>query len=431
MEYIKLGKIATVEISGVDKKTTEGEQEVRLCNFVDVYHNWAITSELRDSFMSATAKVSEIDKFKLRKGQVAITKDSETRDDIGIPTYIADTFDDVILGYHCALITPNEEKLTGKYLNALLHSDYAKKYFECNASGSGQRYTLSIDTLNDFPVPMRTIEEQKRIGHILSSIDKKICLNKAINHNLEEQARQLYEYWFLQFDFPNSEGEPYRSSGGEMKYCTELKRYIPVHWNVLKLFDAVNVLYGFPMSTELFTDDSSYLPIVRIRDILDGTTSAYSKEKINDKYRLEKGDVVVGMDGNFHMNYWHNNTDYLIQRCVRLRMTKDNNISAIQTLLSIEPYIKAKENNAKGSTVGHLSDKDMKSLYILEPVNNSHFKPKELFNSILQIILENRGEIIELTRNKQMLLPLLISSQVDISSLNYDLYASLKQNVYL
>jgi len=101
--------------------------------------------------------------------------------------------------------------------------------------------------------------------------DRHFASKKHINHNLEEQARQLYEYWFLQFDFPNSEGEPYRSSGGEMKYCTELKRYIPVHWNVLKLFDAVNVLYGFPMSTELFTDDSSYLPIVRIRDILDSS----------------------------------------------------------------------------------------------------------------------------------------------------------------
>lgn len=106
MGKYRLGEIATVEISGVDKKIKDGEKKIRLCNFVDVYYNWAITIVQHDSFMPATARPNEISKFQLRKGQVALTKDSETRDDIGISTYIADDFDDVILGYHCALITP-------------------------------------------------------------------------------------------------------------------------------------------------------------------------------------------------------------------------------------------------------------------------------------------------------------------------------------
>lgn len=76
--------------------------------------------------MLATARPNEISKFQLKKGQVALTKDSETRYDIGIPTYIADDFEDVILGYHCALISPNKDILDGRYLNALLHTDYAK-----------------------------------------------------------------------------------------------------------------------------------------------------------------------------------------------------------------------------------------------------------------------------------------------------------------
>ena len=180
----KLRDIATVEISGVDKKHKEGESPVMLCNFVDVYYNWAITSEMVNNFMEATARPNEIERFKLKKGQVAITKDSETRFDIGIATYIADDFDNVILGYHNALITPNPEKLNGKYLNALLHTDYARKYFANNASGSGQRYALSVDALNDFPVPLIPLEEQIRIGNIFSSIDQKIALNRAINDNL-------------------------------------------------------------------------------------------------------------------------------------------------------------------------------------------------------------------------------------------------------
>ena len=231
MRKYKLGDIATVEISGVDKKIKDGEKEIRLCNFVDVYYNWAITTAQHDSFMLATARPNEISKFKLKKGQVALTKDSETRDDIGIPTYIADDFDDAILGYHCALVTPNKDILDGRYLNALLHTDYAKKYFACNASGSGQRYALSVEALNSFPVPIIPLHEQKQIGEIFSALDKKIELNKRINQNLEAMAKQLYDYWFVQFDFPNEEGKPYKSNGGKTVWNEKLKREIPDGWD--------------------------------------------------------------------------------------------------------------------------------------------------------------------------------------------------------
>ena len=100
MKKYKLGNISTIEISGVDKKCKDGETPIKLCNFTDVYYNWAITSEMEGNFMEATARPNEIERFKLKRGQVALTKDSETRFDIGIATYIADDFDNVILGYH-------------------------------------------------------------------------------------------------------------------------------------------------------------------------------------------------------------------------------------------------------------------------------------------------------------------------------------------
>lgn len=180
----KLADIAKIEISGVDKKTIEGEIPVRLCNFVDVYYNWAITKEKAKSFMVASAKQTEIDKCSIGKGMVAITKDSETRDDIGVATYIADDFDNVVLGYHCALIIPNSAVVDGKYLNAFMHTRYIQKYFENNASGSGQRYTLSNDTIGNIPVLLPSIDEQHTIGKVLADIDRKIELNKRINDNL-------------------------------------------------------------------------------------------------------------------------------------------------------------------------------------------------------------------------------------------------------
>ena len=193
LKKYKLADIAKIEISGVDKKTIEGEIPVRLCNFVDVYHNWAITKDKAEHFMLASAKQAEIDKCSIAKGQVAITKDSETRDDIGIATYFADDFDNVVLGYHCALITPDPTIVDGKYLNAFMHTKYIQKYFENNASGSGQRYTLSNSTINTIPVLLPSLTEQHTIGKVLADIDRKIELNKQINANLLLLVRSLKE----------------------------------------------------------------------------------------------------------------------------------------------------------------------------------------------------------------------------------------------
>ena len=413
MRKYKLGDIATVEISGVDKKIKDGEEDIRLCNFVDVYYNWAITMARHDSFMLATARPNEISKFQLKKGQVALTKDSETRDDIGISTYIADDFNDVILGYHCALITPNKDILDGRYLNALMHTGYAKKYFAFNASGSGQRYALSAETLNSFPVPVIPLQKQKQIGEIFSALDKKIELNKQINQNLEAMAKQLYDYWFVQFDFPNEEGKPYKSSGGEMVWNNKLKREIPEGWKVKSIFEELDVQYGYPFSTELFTETETSIPVVRIRDIVANTVSAYTTEDTDSKYLLNKGDLVIGMDGNFHINYWSDDISYLNQRSVRLRALNDSNVSIIQARLDIEPYIKAKEARAKGSTVGHLSDKDMKELYVMVP---PEYGARNEFDALLYQIILNRNEIISLTKQRDHLLPLLMNGQVSVNS---------------
>lgn len=408
----KLADIAKIEISGVDKKTIEGEIPVRLCNFVDVYYNWAITKEKAKSFMVASAKQTEIDKCSIGKGMVAITKDSETRDDIGVATYIADDFDNVVLGYHCALIIPNSAVVDGKYLNAFMHTRYIQKYFENNASGSGQRYTLSNDTIGNIPVLLPSIDEQHTIGKVLADIDRKIELNKRINDNLEAMARQLYDYWFVQFDFPNEKGKPYKSSGGDMVWNEKLKREIPEGWNVANVFDELSVQYGFPFSTELFTEEPTSIPVVRIRDILENSVSAYSEEEVDEKYKLQKQDLLVGMDGNFHMNYWNDNVSYLNQRSVRLRAKSKSTVSIMQAKYDIAPYIKAKELRAKGSTVGHLSDKDLKELFVLV-CPNIDFRNK--FDSILAEIIENRCEMIELTKQRDELLPLLMNGQATVN----------------
>ena len=232
-------------------------------------------------------------------------------------------------------------------------------------------------------------------------------------------AKQLYDYWFVQFDFPNEEGKPYKSSGGKMVWNDKLKREIPDGWSAKSIFDEMSVQYGFPFSTEDFTEEVTSIPVVRIRDILDNTISAYSREETDDKYRLNEADLLIGMDGNFHMNYWIDNIAYLNQRSVRLRSKQKSNVSIVQARYDIEPYIKAKEQRAKGSTVGHLSDKDLKELKVMVCPNR---RMRDALDSLLYRIIANRKENSCLTKQRDDLLPLLMNGQV---SVNYHLYAPL------
>lgn len=192
---VKLKNIADVIISNVDKKVKENEKKVYLCNFTDVYNNYAITKKMYNNFMIASASKSQIDKFSIKKGYLAITKDSETRDDIGVGTFFADNFENLLLGYHCALIKPNESLVNSKFLNAYIQSPFARKYYELNASGSGQRYTLTIDAIADTPIYLPPYDVQLKIGHLLSEIDKQIERNNAIVKRLQVLTHITFDYF--------------------------------------------------------------------------------------------------------------------------------------------------------------------------------------------------------------------------------------------
>lgn len=198
-----------------------------------------------------------------------------------------------------------------------------------------------------------------------------------------------------------------------MVWNEKLKREIPAYWNVKNIFDAINVLYGYPFNADLFTDKETTIPIVRIRDIIEGKTSAYTTEESDPKYKLKEKDIVIGMDGNFHMSIWHNNNAYLNQRCVRLRTLDNSTISALQIFYATQPYIKSREKTIIGSTVGHLSDKDMKALYIIEPTNNTYFVPRQAMDVIAQQIIDNKQECELLLKQRDELLPLLMNGQVN------------------
>ena len=395
----KLKDLATVDISSIDKKMYEGEKPVRLCNFTDVYKNWAITKKLYPFLMKATAKDRDIDKFLLRKGQVAITKDSETRDDIGIPTYIADDFDDVVLGYHCALISPGEY-LDGKYLSAYLNSKMAKKYFEGYASGSGQRYTLTLDSINNFQIWLPDISSQKKLSKVLSDLDKKMALNTRINAELEAMAKQLYDYWFVQFDFPDEYGKPYKSFGGKMVYNETLKREIPEGWTVSTIGEILDKVEKTPRIT---TDD--YLNYGKY-PIIDQTSDVYIIGFTNNEEAiLNQYPAIVFGDHSCAVKY----VNFPFARGAdgtQIVLSMNNNVS-VEYL-----YFYMKGINISKGYARHFSF--IKDYPLIIPSYFLTKKYQAITEKLFMMVKKQRFEIIYLTHLRDSLLPMLMNGQVTI-----------------
>ncbi len=421
MRKVRLGDLANVDISGIDKKTKDGEQAVRLCNFTDVYYNWAITKNMYDGLMQASASESDIETFSLRKGQVAITKDSETREDIGVATYIADDFEDVVLGYHCALIAPKndipeDERIYGKYLNALLHTKYAQKYFSNNATGSGQRYTLSKEAVEDMPVYLPSYKEQVRIGDYLSDIDKKIEINNLINAELETMAKQIYDYWFVQFDFPNEDGKPYKSSGGNMVWNETLKKEIPEGWITKQLQDLI-VCEANSTIPGSHLRDLDYCPIDEIPIRSMSFAGGKNWQEANSSLQLyDKCDILIGaMRVYFHRCCIASKPGVTRTTTLVLKPRIIKHLSFIYQLCNEERTFLYATKVSTGTQQPYVTWDALSSLDVPYPADEDIISSYcEYTKESINAVLKNVIEINELQSLRDYLIPLLMNGQVTI-----------------
>lgn len=187
-EVKKLKFIASVQASNVDKKSYEGEKEVLLCNYVDVYKNEFISSKL--SFMSATATSEQVYKLGLQIDDVIITKDSETPDDIGVAAIVIEDIKNLVCGYHLYLLRAHGDDITGNYLFRFLQSRVIKGYFETRSNGV-TRFGLGSYGVKNVSFPVPSLQEQKQIADFLdvetAKIDKAVAL-------IESQIEKLKEY---------------------------------------------------------------------------------------------------------------------------------------------------------------------------------------------------------------------------------------------
>lgn len=286
---------------------------------------------------------------------------------------------------------------------------------------------ITFDLLSEYAFYIPLLEEQKRISNVISFIDKKIELNKRINDNLEAMAKQLYDYWFVQFDFPNEEGKPYKSSGGAMVWNEKLKHEIPQKWSDCVLGDYIGrITNGLnPRKNFVLGNGNNYY--VTIRSLV-GTTIDWNNcdrcddealSKINSRSQLQIGDIIFSAIGTIGRTYYilEEPTNWNISETSFTLRAKENvpNDFFYGMLRSNEIQIKA-DKAAMGSTLRCLVMDSLCSLQYIEIPSYMMKLFAAKVSPLYRQIHRNNKEIAELTKQRDELLPLLMNGQASVNS---------------
>lgn len=165
----------------------------------------------------------------------------------------------------------------------------------------------------------------------------------------------------------------------------EIPFKIPESWGWTKVFDCVEILYGYPFDSNLFNENDEGFPLIRIRDILPSKTNTYTTEQADDRYIVREGDMIVGMDGNFNVRFWNSEPAYLNQRVCKIR-TKGDVLSQKFLYYYLPLALDNIFQSVSFVTVKHLSDKHLRNMYIpLPPLAEQHrivAKIEQLMNEI-------------------------------------------------
>lgn len=236
---------------------------------------------------------------------------------------------------------------------------------------------------------------QHRIASILSAYDDLIENNRRQIKLLEEAAQRLYREWFVELRFPGHEG-------------VKVVDGVPEGWKKQKLVDIADVQYGFAFDGKCFNNQRSGTPIIRIRNIPDGTTSDYTTESADSRYVVHNGEIVVGMDGEFHINTWNGEDAYLVQRTCCIRPT-DKALNGWLLYAIYEP-IKFYEKTVVGSTVAHLGKKHVDTIELLTSPSNLYKPFVSLYKKRQVLLNQNR----KLSKARDHLLPKLMSREMEV-----------------
>ena len=355
---------------------------------------------------------------KLQRDDIVLT----TRGTVGnVALYSQEVpFSNIRINSGMVIIRVNRNFWHPYFVYLFFQSHLFKKQISRLISGSAQPQ-LPISILETVSIPQLTLDEQKEIIFNIKSIDQKIQINNQINQELEAMAKTLYDYWFVQFDFQDQNGKPYKSSGGKMVYNQELKREIPEGWGVEKLGELAQFKNG--INYEKTSSGSEKVKIINVRNISSSTIfiNQTDLDEIfldNDKstnFIVNEGMILItrsGIPGATRL------VSELEAKTVYSGFIIASEVNDLIYKNLIFYYLKNVEevlkNQSAGTIMKNISQSVLTDMVVSLPPQNLLLK----FNSIIDNLLEQMKNVQrqnqELTQLRDWLLPMLMNGQVKV-----------------
>lgn len=422
---VPLGQATELTLSSVDKKIKSHENEVLLCNYMDVYSNSFIRSDFQ--FMAATATKREIERCTLRPGDVIITKDSEQYDDIGVPALVRDDVRNLVCGYHLAILRPLQSLIDGPYLLYALQTTNVQHQFHAYANGV-TRFGLRKDDIQRVEVPLPPLPEQRAIAHILGTLDDKIELNRRMNETLEAMARALFKSWFVDFDPVRAKMEgrdtdlPIHIADlfPDRLVHSELGE-IPEEWSISTIGEEVSVVGGSTPSTKdrSLWDGEINWATPKDLSVLSAPVLLETARLISDAglSKISSGLLpqgVVLLSSRAPIGYLAIaeipvavNQGFIAMKC-------ESRLSNMFVWLWTQENIDTILQNANGSTFQEISKRNFRPLNIVVPKLDVLSAFDKRVRLLYERIVKNQHESRTLATLRDALLPKLVSGEVRV-----------------
>lgn len=311
------------------------------------------------------------------------------------------------------VLRPIDNKLDSQFLYYLFRTKKVREIIIKSMTGTSGRQRAQKDSILEYKCEVPTIEYQRKIAIILKNLDDKIEINKKIIANLEELSQTLFKHWFVDFEFPAEDGNPYKSSGGEM-IDSELEK-IPKGWIVKSLDEIANYINGLAMQKYPANKEES-LPIVKIKELKNGFTDENSNRcttEIPEKAKIDNGDIIFSWSATLLVKMWAGGKAGLNQHLFKVTSeTFPKWFYYLWTKRYIEYFINIA--NDKATTMGHINRKHLSHAKIVLPTQLQLENFDKIFHNFLEKQLNTEEEIKRLIELRDTLLPKLMSGELEI-----------------
>ena len=340
-------------------------------------------------------------KGKLNRNDIVLT----TRGTIGNVGLYDDKiiYDNVRINSGMLIIRNNDNNINTKYLYYQLTSPFIRNQIFSLKTGSAQPQ-IPITVLKKLKLIIPDKRIQDKIVRVMDSIINKLTLNNEINNNLYDEMQVLYNEWFKEFN-------PFKNNS----FKDTVLGKIPEKFTIEDIYSISNVIYGAPFKSNLFNEEKNGKPIIRIRDLKNQNMKTYTPENHPKGYLLQKGDIIVGMDGEFRTYFWGNDEAWLNQRvCVFDNKRRKGKAFLYYTL---KPLLEFIEKTEVGTTVIHIGKNDFDEFKIILPDEDTLDKFDEITNPMVWQIVQNMIQNRRLENLRDTLLPKLMNGEIDLDNI--------------